>query len=89
MAQSLNGYTFYVHNLGRFDSLFIIKSLILNNTFELTPIWKDNSIVSLTIKYGDSNIVLLDSLQLIPESLDNIFKSFNCVTKKAIFLIVL
>ena len=31
----LNGYTFYVHNLGRFDSVFIIKSLILNDQISI------------------------------------------------------
>jgi hypothetical protein len=34
----LNGYTFYIHNLGRFDSIFIIKSLITNKDFSLIPI---------------------------------------------------
>lgn len=76
MNINLNGYTFYVLNLGRFDSVFILKSLILNKNFDLSPIWKDNTIVSLTIKYGDFKIVLLDSLQLIPGSLKNILISF-------------
>jgi hypothetical protein len=37
MDKSLNGYTFYAHNLGRFDSIFILKSLILENDIEITP----------------------------------------------------
>lgn len=45
MAKYLNDYTFYVHNLGRFYSVFIIKSLILNNNIIITPLWKDNSII--------------------------------------------
>ena len=85
MLNDLDGYTFYVHNLGRFDSVFIVKSLVLNDRFEVTPIWKDNTIVSLTIKYGDSKIILLDYLQLIPESLKNILKSFNCNVQKGQF----
>ena len=69
MDKILDGYTFYVHNLGRFYSVFIIKSLILNQLINITPVWKDNTIISLSIKYGDFKITLLDSLQLIPGSL--------------------
>ena len=36
MDKSFNGYTFYAHNLGRFDSVFIIKSLINNKNINLT-----------------------------------------------------
>lgn len=82
---NLNGYTIYVHNLGRFDSIFIIKSLVNNSKFSIVPIWKDNSILSLTLKYNQIEIILLDSLQLIPGSLDNILNSFNCKIKKGKF----
>ena len=47
LVHDLNGYTFYIHNLGRFDSVFIIKSLILNKDVTIVPVWKDNSILSL------------------------------------------
>ena len=85
MRDNLDGYTFYVHNLGRFDSVFIIKALALNENVSLTPIWKDNSILSLTIKHSGKTLILLDSLQLIPGSLENILESFNCVIKKGKF----
>jgi len=38
MNKALNGYTFYAHNLGRFDSVFILKALILDSDIEVTPI---------------------------------------------------
>ncbi len=85
MNPNLDGYTFYVHNLGRFDSVFILKSLIINKNINITPIWKDNSILSLSIQYNNVFITLLDSLQLIPDSLDSILKSFKCNTKKGYF----
>jgi len=85
MNPKLNGYTFYAHNLGRFDSIFIIKALIENKNIKLTPIWKDNSILSLKIKYNNIEIVLLDSLQLISGSLGDILDSFNCTIKKSQF----
>ena len=83
--KELNGYTFYAHNLGRFDSVFIIKSLIINENISLTPIWKDNTMISLTISYNDFKITLLDSLLLISGSLENILKSFDCKIKKGYF----
>lgn len=82
---NLNGYTFYAHILGRFDSIFNLKSFILNNDIEILPIWKDNTIISLSIEQGDFKINLLDSLQLISGSLDNILKSFNCEVQKGHF----
>lgn len=85
MDDKLNGYTFYAHNLGRFDSIFIFKSLILNKNITLVPIWKDNAIISLKIKYNKISITLLDSLQLIPGSLENILKSYNCNIQKGYF----
>ena len=85
MSKSLNEYTFYLHNLGRFDAVFIIKSLILLENVSIVPIWKDNAILSLTISYLGTKIILLDSLQLIPGSLGDILKSFNCVNKKGLF----
>ena len=83
--KNLDGYTFYAHNLGRFYSIFILKSLILNDQIKLTPIWKDNSILSITIKLNGVKIKLLDSVQLIKGSLDSILKSFNCKINKGIF----
>ena len=50
---NLDGYTIYVHNLGRFDSIFILKALITNKDITLIPEWKENSILSITIKYLD------------------------------------
>ena len=38
LNDDLNGYTIYVHNLGRFDAMFIINSLVLNKDVTITPI---------------------------------------------------
>lgn len=85
LDDKLKGYTIYAHNLGRFDSIFILKSLILMENVEVIPLWKDNAIISLTITYQDFKIVLLDSLQMFKGSLDSILKSFNCKTQKGQF----
>ncbi len=83
---NLDGYTFYAHNLGRFYSAFILKPLIIIDNIKITPIWKDNGILSIPITYKNVNIKILDSLQLINGNLDSILKSFNCNIKKGYFL---
>ena len=83
--KSLNNYTFYVHNLGRFDSIFILKALIKNKDFKIIPVWKDIGILSVSIEYNENKIKLLDSLQLIKGNLEGILNSFNCTIKKGYF----
>ena len=85
MNHNLNGYTIYAHNLGRFYSVFILKSLILNPKLSLKPIWKDNAILSLTVKCDNVKFTLLDSINLIPGKLKTILNSYNCNIKKGNF----
>lgn len=82
----LNKNTEYVHNLGRFDGVFLIKGL-LDSGFNVKPTLKDNSILSLYISKRYPTIVkdkpsdkttfvvrrvkILDSLQLLSGSLAN------------------
>jgi len=33
----INGYTFYAHNLGRFDAVFLIKACIYLDDIEINP----------------------------------------------------
>ncbi len=65
--KKLDGYTFYAHNLGRFDSVFLIKASILMDNIKIKPIWKYNTIISISIKNTKlkTTIKLLDSMLLI------------------------
>ena len=85
--KDINGYTFYAHNLGRFDSVFLIKACLLMEDIDIKPKWKDNKILSITISNKKNKIKfkLLDSIQMINGSLDSIFKSFEINYKKGIF----
>src|SRR5258706_191861 len=84
MNPKFDGYTFYAHNLGRFDSIFILKSLITNKNIKLTPVLKDNSIISLVIKFNKIKITSFKTLpglalavyrsSYIPESLNHEIK---------------
>ena len=69
--EELNGYTFFAHNLGRFDAVFLIKGIVLG----------------MTIKHIESKrkIKLLDSMQFVKGSLRDILISFNCNVNKGFF----
>jgi len=81
-----NGFTLYAHNLGRFDSIFILKSLVKSG-YDIKAQWQNNDI--LFIKITDKNrkiyVKLKDSIKLIPTSLDKMLKTFNCEISKGIF----
>ena len=81
----------YVHNLARFDSLFIVK--YLNKYFKIKPVLKDNKIYSLslrtrpaTIKLGglprnNVTIYLNDSFLMLPLPLRTLCQEFDVKSK--------
>ena len=81
-----NGYTLYAHNLGRFDSVFVLQSLTTAG-YDINAKWKNNDILSIRIsdKSRKLNIKLMDSIKLLPTSLENLLISFECEISKGIF----
>jgi hypothetical protein len=82
-----NELTFYCQNLGRFDSLLLLSGALDSQGYKVKGMWKDDRILSLKITEIESgkSIKILDSLQLLKESLREVLKSFNCNTLKGIF----
>lgn len=85
MITKYNGYKVYIHNLSRFDGIFLIKILATMNNSKLIPIIKDDKMIALTLKFGKCKITFHDSMLLLPSSLDNLSKAFNVLNKKEIF----
>ena len=85
--KELDGYTFFAHNLGRFDSLFLIKAAASMADIKVNAVWKENTIISISIKNTKLNrkIKILDSIQFIAGSLRNVLMTFNCEIKKDYF----
>lgn len=87
--------TFYCHNFGKYDAIFIINCLNRfnqekGNTYRMDFIFKDSTVNKLTItKKVDENksskVVISDSYLLLPFSLDKLCKSFNTDYKKTFF----
>lgn len=84
--KSRNGYTLYAHNLGRFDSVFLLKSLTQIGS-DIKCKWKDNAILQIKIRDTERklNVKLLDSIKIVPQSLEKVLKSFGCDINKGIF----
>jgi hypothetical protein len=89
--------TFYVHNLGRFDAPFIIKSLTLfnktdqgsKNPYILESINRDANILKLTVKRKFDNKVrtvkIQDSAAILPRSLRDLCEDYNVEIVKSYF----
>ena len=81
-----NQYTLYAHNLGRFDSVFLLKTLS-NAGYDLKGHWKDNDILVLKItdKQRKLTVKLKDSMKLLPSSLEKLLISYGCDINKGMF----
>jgi DNA polymerase type B, organellar and viral len=90
-----NNFTFYCHNLGKYDSIFIhgilsdINKELGQEYYMMKSLFRDNSLLKLEIKLRKSynnfvKITLVDSLNLLNMSLDKLSKEFN-VGEKGIF----
>jgi DNA polymerase type B, organellar and viral len=91
-----SGYIFYTHNFGKYDSVFIInilKTANLNKGFEyykLETSSKDDKLLKLTIRMKDNKssykkITLIDSYNLLNDSLYNLSRSFDLNVTKSYF----
>jgi hypothetical protein len=81
-----NCYTLYAHNLGRFDSVFILKGLS-NSKYDVKCLWMDNDVLSVKIRDKDRklSVTLKDSIKLVPTSLNKMLKTYNCTINKGLF----
>jgi hypothetical protein len=76
-------HTVYVHNLGGFDSLYFIKPLF--QIGKVKTLFKDNKLISISLKNKKKKINFKDSLALLPLSLDSLIKSLSIDTPKLHF----
>jgi hypothetical protein len=87
---------FYTHNLGGYDAVFVLKILSEYNDrigekyFKFNPILKDKRILKLEIsakisKSVNNTITLVDSLALLPTTLEDLGKAFTTKYKKPLF----
>jgi hypothetical protein len=96
LTHAYDKYTFYVHNLHGYDSIFILSALLdynskNDNFYKIKTIFRDNRVIKLevSIKTGSKNssrkITFVDSYLMLPASLDKISKDFECFYSKGKF----
>nr|YP_008475230.1 hypothetical protein [Candida corydali]AGS44529.1 hypothetical protein [Candida corydali] len=90
-----NKYTFYCHNFGKYDCIFLLARIIKYNEaypedpIIYTPLYRDNVVIKLSLKYHykgkTSNISILDSYLLLNSSLRKLALSYNVEELKGLF----
>ena len=93
LVSKYSGYTFYVHNLGRYDIAFLLRPLIRENInsfkYKLETISRDNLILSLVIskKVGSktNTIKIVDSYNILSHSLKDLCEIYQAETSKDFF----
>jgi hypothetical protein len=83
MIKKYNNYQVYIHNLAKFDGIFLLK--ILANLGKVKPIIHHNDLISIGFIFNNYNITFKDSLQMLIVALRNLAKSFGVDTQKSIF----
>ena len=74
--------TFYCHNFGGFDVVFILKILDNyndnnENKYKLSPILRDDKIIKLTIIKDGKSLNILDSYCMLPDKLAKLGEDFG------------
>jgi hypothetical protein len=84
--------TFYCHNLGGYDVIYILKILTRYNDnnnndtkYIILPILREDKIIKLTIKKDNNTLNILDSYCMLIKSLSGLAKDFGVETQKSLF----
>jgi hypothetical protein len=79
-------HTFYAHNGGRFDLVFLLRDVLIDNKnvviSESKLLELNSSIIGMTIMYKGHKIHFKDSLRMFTVSLKKITKDFNVASQK-------
>jgi hypothetical protein len=86
LIRKYNGYNIYIHNMAKFDIIFLFKYLIeLGN---VTPIIHNGRIISINLNYGKNleyRLQFKDSYLILLASLIKLTKGFITKKQKSIF----
>lgn len=83
MIKKYDNYNVYIHNLSRFDGIFLLK--ILANLGQIKPLIHHGDLISIGFKFNNYNITFKDSQQLLILSLRKLGKAFGVNILKSFF----
>jgi hypothetical protein len=78
LIRKYNGYKVYMHNMAKFDIIFIFKYLVKVSI--INPVIHNGRIISINLIYGKNDeyqIQFKDSYLLLPNSLISLGKAFG------------
>jgi hypothetical protein len=93
LVPKYNKFIFYIHNMGAFDAIFFNKILLdfnMNNDdkYLVESFYRDDKMIKVEISKTSNlkvKIILVDSYNLLHNSLDMLAKDFNTECTKGIF----
>ena len=86
LVRKYNGYNIYIHNMAKFDIIFLLKYLVKLGSVK--PIIHNNRIISINLNFGKNleyRLQFKDSYLLLLASLAKLTKGFRAETLKSIF----
>jgi hypothetical protein len=83
MIKKYDNFNVYIHNLSRFDGIFLLK--ILANLGNIKPLIHHGDLISIGFKFNNYNITFKDSQQLLMFYLRNLGKAFGVDVQKGFF----
>nr|YP_009487300.1 hypothetical protein [Russula lepida]AWB36202.1 hypothetical protein [Russula lepida] len=83
MIKKYDNHNVYIHNLSKFDGIFLLK--ILANLGQIKPLIHHGDIISIVFKFNNYNITFKDSQQLLILSLRKLGKAFGVDILKSYF----
>lgn len=90
LRSKYSGITFYCHNLGGYDIIFILKVLYIYNDnnpedkYNIIPILRDDKIIKVKISKNKNSFTILDSYAMLPDKLIELGKNFEVATLKSL-----
>jgi hypothetical protein len=83
MIKKYDNFNVYIHNLSRFDGIFLLKILV--NLGKIKPLIHHGDLISIGFKFKNYIITFKDSQQLLILSLRKLGKAFGVETQKGYF----
>nr|YP_009529237.1 DNA polymerase type B2 [Cladonia subtenuis]AXX76245.1 DNA polymerase type B2 [Cladonia subtenuis]WBP63544.1 DNA polymerase type B2 [Cladonia subtenuis] len=94
LENKYSGFTFYVHNLGLYDIVFLLSPLLKakkedeSPKYKFKPVCRDDLMLSFTITKQDNrklSIKFVDSLNLLNHPLEKLCNTYNTEVTKGLF----
>ena len=80
------GHTFYAHNGGSYDAMFLFKEgLLEDDRFDIPehPVYQDGKYIHFKVVVGGNTVITFrDSLRLLSQGLEKLCKEFDVEHKK-------